>query len=229
MARDGGTTRKTAKSEQTKRHIVACFLTLMRSKPWDRISVIEICKAAEITRGTFYQYFGDIYDLMERLEQSLLEDLKNRYAQCRNDGYVNWPAESFLTKFNYSPPPMFLEWFCFCREHRDAMIGLLDRRFGDAYFVKKLTTILEDEITKMMDRDGTANDELRKHFVHVFTELHLLSAQTWLESEEEEDYLSVDDIVNLLNTMRVGGKYLSWKRQCDPDFDKIMGTTQESS
>ena len=78
----------------------------------------------------------------------------------------------------------------------------------------------------MMDHEGTPNDELREHFVRVFMELHLLSAQTWLESEEEEDYLSVDDIVNLLNTMRVGSIYLRYKKATDPEFERVMGEAE---
>lgn len=225
MAKNEGT-RKTPKSEQTKRHIVTCYLALMRTKKWDKITVIEICRYAEITRGTFYQYFGDIYDLVEQLENSLLTDLKAGYAGCSNDRHKTWPIESFPTKFNYSPPPMFLVWFNFCRKHRDAMLALLDRTKGDTYFVKKLKNVLQREINRMMDHEGTPNDELREHFVRVFMELHLLSAQTWLESEEEEDYLSVDDIVNLLNTMRVGSIYLRYKEATDPEFERVMGEAE---
>ena len=217
-----GTTRKTSKSEQTKRHIVKCYLSLMRTKQWDRITVIEICRAAEITRGTFYQYFGDIYDLLEQMEDSLLDELKARYAKSPKDLHGSFSIESFPQKYNYSPPPMFLVWFSFCRDHRDEMVALLDRKLGDTYFVKKLKVVITEEINRMMDHEGTANDDLREHFVKVFTEMHFLSAQTWLDSDEGE-YLSVDDIVNLLNTMRVGSAYLRWKEACDPDYAKIMG------
>lgn len=212
---------KTPKSKQTKQHIILSYLTLMRSKKWDKISVIEICKKAEITRGTFYQYFGDIYDLIEQLENELLEDLKSRYAACCMVKRTFVPAEKFLEKFDYAPPEIFLTWFEFCRDHKEAMISLLDRKFGDTYFVKKMKGIIKEIIEEMMDSEGTAKDELRAHFVEVFVELHLLSVQTWLSSETDE-FLSVDDIVNLLNTMRVGSMYLTWKRSVDSEFQEKM-------
>lgn len=221
MAR-GTASQKTHKSENTKRHIVSSFLLLMEEKPWDRISVIEICRKADITRGTFYQYFGDIYDLVEQLEHSLLADLKERFSGVPRHVYSKSRPEDFLTKFDYSPPASFLTWFAFCRDHRDAMMALLHTQNGDPYFIKKLKTILRESIETDMDRDGTANDYLRSHFLTVFMELHILSARTWLESREQEDYLSVEDIVNLLNTMRVGSVYLSYKSVSDPSFEERM-------
>jgi hypothetical protein len=54
-------------------------------------------------------------------------------------------------------------------------------------------------------------------------ELHILAAQSWLENEDEnESPISVEDIVNLLNTMRVGSQYLTYKRYTDPNFEKKM-------
>ena len=224
MAR-GAKNQKTSKSENTKRHIVTSFLALMADKPWEKISVIEICRTAEITRGTFYQYFGDIYDLMEQLENSLLTDLKSRFDALPARADARCRVEDFLTKYNYAPPEAFLAWFGFCRDHRDAMMALLDRKNGDTYFVKKLKALLLRTIGQLMDADGLPNDDLRSHFLTVFTELHLLAAKTWLDSESaggEGEFLSVDDIVNILNTMRVGGQYLTWCRCMDPDYERKM-------
>lgn len=214
-------TQKSSRSHQTKQHIIFSYLALIRGKKWDKISVIEICKKAEITRGTFYQYFGDIYDLMEQLEGELLEELKAKYHVCAQKQRTIIAKGDFPKRFDYTPPQSFLTWFDFCRNHREAMLSLLDRKYGDTYFVKKLKTILRENVEMMMDSEGTARDELRTHFMEVFVELHLLSVQTWLSSENEE-FLSVDDIVNLLNTMRVGSMYLTWKRNTDPEFEKKM-------
>lgn len=210
MAR-GTINQKTNKSANTKRHIVTSFLCLMEEKPWEKISVIEICRKADITRGTFYQYFGDIYDLIEQLEHNLLTDLGERFSKIPKNNGSHCRIEDFLTRYNYAPPASFTIWFEFCRDHRDAMMMLLDRRNGDPYFVKKLKAILKESIENVMEDDGAANDDLRAHFLNVFMELHILSAQTWLSSTDEDEYLSVDDIVNLLNTMRVGSGYLSYR------------------
>ena len=106
-----------------------------------------------------------------------------------------------------------LFWFDFCRTHKTAMEALLDPHNGDPYFVKKLKNILNDYIEAMMDNDGLPQDELRGYFVKTVAELHFLSARLWLESEGE-NALSADEVVNLLNTMRVGAGYLTYKRHC---------------
>lgn len=201
---------KTQKSIQTKQQIIRSYLSLVRSKKWDKISVIEICKKAEVTRGTFYQYFGDIYDLMEQLEQMLLEELKRRYRACAPVRQSVRDPEKFPEQFDCAPPEIFLVWFEFCREYREAMVPLLDRKFGDTYFVKRMKVVIQEYVESMMDSEGVAKDELREHFVRICVELHLLSAQTWLSSGTE-DFLSIDEIVNLLNTMRVGSMFLTWK------------------
>ena len=177
MAKNAAT--KTAKSGQTKRLIVTTFLKLIEEKKWDRITVIEICRNAGVTRGTFYQYFSDIYDLMEQLETSLLEDLESRYRNCGHDDRKAYPIASFPVKYDYTPPAIFLAWFEFCRDHRDAMVALLNRINGETYFVKRLKAMISERIEEMMERDGMARDDLRSHFLKIFLELHVKVAKDW--------------------------------------------------
>ena len=148
MAR-GTVNQKTNKSENTKRHIVSTFLDLMGEKFWEKITVIEICRKAQITRGTFYQYFGDIYDLLEQLEHALITDLTARLGKVQRSSGPHCRTGEFLTSFNCEPPASFLIWFEFCRDHRDAMMALLDRKYGDTYFVKKLKGILRTSIEQV--------------------------------------------------------------------------------
>ena len=215
------TKRKINKSEKTKNKIIDTYLDLMSEKRWDKITVKELCDKCSITRSTFYQYYSDIYDLVEDLETSLLEELVQHYNKVTNTSFSKLPESLFIEHFDYTPPKIFLTWFEYVENNKKAVFALLDRKKGDSYFVKRLKQIMEICLNRSMDSDGLPNDDLRKHFVRLIVEMHLIAAQSWIKVDSE-DPLTVTDIVNLLNTMRVGACYLNFKSLTDPEYEERM-------
>lgn len=63
-------------SNQTKKNLIDAFWGIYEKKPLEKISVKEITSKAGYNRGTFYEYFIDVYDLLDQLENSLLPDLE---------------------------------------------------------------------------------------------------------------------------------------------------------
>jgi len=57
----------------TKAAIRESFLDLLEQKPIEKISVTEICKNADINRGTFYSHYSDPFELKASLEHELEE------------------------------------------------------------------------------------------------------------------------------------------------------------
>ena len=219
--------KKTTKASQTRERIVGAYLDLIPQKKWDKISVKDLCAHSGITRGTFYQYFNDIYDLMQHIQDSLMQEMTHMYGSLPQHPHIPMNAQIFDEKFNCSPPEQLLCWFKCSHKNRKAMAVLLDPENGDSYFVKKIKTLLREQINEMMDHDGMPRDSLREHFLKIFIELHFLSVRTWLNTGTD-DFLSVDAIINLLNTMRVGANYLHYKRAVQKDFDVQIHPTQDS-
>ena len=62
----------------TKRAIRDSFIALQQEKPIEKISVTEICKLADINRGTFYSHYSDPYHLRTCLEEELVEAMEKR-------------------------------------------------------------------------------------------------------------------------------------------------------
>ena len=60
----------------TKMLIRRAFTEILRNKPIQSISVKELCETAGINRGTFYSHYTDIYDLMKKMEEEMLEDFQ---------------------------------------------------------------------------------------------------------------------------------------------------------
>lgn len=52
---------------KTRRLIKATFLELVQAKPVQKITVTELAKRAEISKGTFYLHYLDIYDLYNQM------------------------------------------------------------------------------------------------------------------------------------------------------------------
>lgn len=218
---DTSTNNKTAKSEQTKKRIIQTYLKLIDEKKWDKITVKELCLRSDITRGTFYQYYSDIYEMMEQIQNDLLADITLKFQALPEQKPMAFLPEEFIEKYDYAPPQTFLIWFEFCKQNRSSMEALLNQQNGDIYFVHKMKHILNKYINIGMDNDGLPQDEMRSYFVKILSELHFMTARLWLESCDD-NFLSIEEIVNLLNTMRVGAGYLTYKKATSEDFDTKM-------
>lgn len=64
-----------AARRRTDRVIRECFLRLLEQKPIQKITVQDLCEAAEINRATFYRYYEDIYALYNAITQSFFDSL----------------------------------------------------------------------------------------------------------------------------------------------------------
>lgn len=70
-----------ARVRYTQMMIRSSFLKLLKEKPVSRITVKEICELSEINRATFYHHYKDPYDLLERLEAELLQNLEHTLSR----------------------------------------------------------------------------------------------------------------------------------------------------
>lgn len=62
---------------KTQRNIRNAFLQLRSEKPLERIRVKELAELAEISKGTFYLHFHDVYDLSEQLQDEVIQNVMN--------------------------------------------------------------------------------------------------------------------------------------------------------
>lgn len=60
---------------KTKKAIDQAFITLLKEKPLNKITVAELSKKADLGRGTFYLHYKDIYDLYDHMEDKLYAEL----------------------------------------------------------------------------------------------------------------------------------------------------------
>lgn len=64
---------------KTETAIRNTFITLLCKKPFEKITVKDITTAAKINRSTFYLHYVDKYDLMDKIEDQIVNDV-SEYA-----------------------------------------------------------------------------------------------------------------------------------------------------
>ena len=84
-------------TDMTRSIFVEAFCDLYRTRSIDRISVKELSAKAGYSRATFYNYFTDVYDLLEYIEDELVFDLMKRVeAQLTESFSLDGFIDSFV-------------------------------------------------------------------------------------------------------------------------------------
>ena len=86
------------RTKYTQMVIKETFIELLKEKAIKKITVSEICEKADINRATFYRYYLDVYDLLDKIEKDFVDKVK--LASDDNTDYsVSTFAKDLLTAF----------------------------------------------------------------------------------------------------------------------------------
>ena len=98
---------------RTKKMLTQALMQLMQEKQIKEITVKELTDLADMNRGTFYLYYRDVYDMLEKLEDSMFEALDSIAALHETD------AARQETK------PILLDVFHFIEENQEIVRVLI--------------------------------------------------------------------------------------------------------
>ena len=62
------------RARYTRQTIRGTLLELMAEKPFSRVTVTELCKRAEMNRGTFYLHYLDLNDVLDDILTEMMDD-----------------------------------------------------------------------------------------------------------------------------------------------------------
>ena len=83
-------------SAQTRQNLMDAFWALYCEQRIEKITVREITAKAGYNRGTFYEYFVDVYDVLHQIEEALLPELEDMPPLLPSVGDAPLPIDSFI-------------------------------------------------------------------------------------------------------------------------------------
>lgn len=159
---------------KTKQDFIDAFCLLYSQKPLEKITVQEIARKAGYNRGTFYQYFFNIDDLLDYTENDLLHFIRKKRGKAGdgNNSFVNDLLELYQTKSTYI----------------NAIMGT----FGSSHFVEKLKT---ESSLNIPELDLPDNHPLKPYLVEFHLSSTLALFRLWLRRGKD---LPIEELMTLL-------------------------------
>lgn len=193
----------TKKTYQTRLKIMDAYIELMQTKDFDTITVKSIAEKAGVTRGTFYLYFTDIYEMITYIEDTLLDEMPSTITiRQYNVDPLSFPSYEVCQDNEWER-----EWFNYYKQYHTYFNTLLGPH-GDASFKGKIKKLLQSTLKIKMKQDGMPEDDFQKYFMELIPDLFLILANEWTKNTESCS-LDIDAVMEIISTIRIGSLYSS--------------------
>ena len=118
--------------KKSKDAIQNSFFGLLKEKSLNKITVAEICRTANVGRGTFYLHYMDVYDLYDKIESKLYAGL----YQLFEDAFPSTDIEN--SRRLSEGLTSYIE------QHKELFLLLI--RADNSYSLKKLKVIFNEKV-----------------------------------------------------------------------------------
>lgn len=140
---------------KTKQALKETLTELLEKKEIRKITVKELTEKANINRGTFYLHYTDIYDMIDKLEDDIINDLIAIIESNNPFKLDNYFIPILLKAVEYLKEDMR-----FCR----ALIG----PNGDINFIEKLKKTIVEQTFKTYKTLSKTQDKTFLHYLTIF-------------------------------------------------------------
>lgn len=168
-------------SINTKQNLIDAFWSLYCEKRIEKITVREIMQKAGYNRGTFYEYFVDVHDVLEQIENSLLPNISEL------------PPMNFTTE-TAQPIDGFVKLYSENSKYYTVLLG--DK--GDPAFANKLKNYVKLNVLGLLVSKGIQNDAKLDFSIEFVLSAMIGILTYWFANEKS---ISEKDLVELVSSL----------------------------
>lgn len=174
---------------KTKKLLRGALTELLKEKPIQEIKVREIADMVDINRGTFYQHYRDVYDMLNSIEDEIFVDFRNFFGNFSDN--LEEEADHF-----------FISLFSYIKENADLIAVLLGPN-GDPSFIERLEDMVRDKCLNEWIVKYKVVDSKTFEYYYAFLVTGCIGLiRLWLNTEMKE---SPEEIARILEKFLTKG------------------------
>ncbi len=169
-------------TDRTRQTFINVFCELYSQKPIEKISIQEIANKSGFNRSTFYQYFTDIYALLDYVEEKVLTSMKEEMASRELSAHTFQDALQ-----------------CLENAEEISVLQALLGDYGSVHFVERLKREIPFE--KLMANFWT-NDRVGPYLMEYYISTLIALFRLWIRNGKD---LSSEELVKLIDSLFADG------------------------
>ncbi len=128
------------RKQESVTKIKKAFVELLQTKEIKDISVTDICKMTNLNRSTFYANFLDVYDLADKLRESLEREFSSEFAE-----YSENSTDAAYKMFSHikDNPIFYKTYFKLCYESNHLIYVFDEERATKEFGMKNIKYHIE--------------------------------------------------------------------------------------
>lgn len=171
-------------TERTRQAFIDAFCELYSQKPVEKISIQEIANKSGYNRSTFYQYFSDIYEILDYIENDIIAYMKEVLQNTLGADTSNFP---------------FVQNLILMFESKGKYLNALLGDYGSIRFVERVKSALPiNQLKRNISEDNSLLPYLMEF--HLSTSMSLF--RLWLRRNKD---ISHEELFALIDTLHNTG------------------------
>lgn len=170
----------------TKKVLKDSLLKLLETKDIHQVTVTNLCKEADVNRGTFYAHYKDAYDLLESMENELFAQVV-QYIEAT-------PVEQYFNS-------LLINVLELIKENKDLCKILLCRQRDNKLLEKLFFIAYKAGLEPIFKESGEQNEAHFNYYIKYVVGGCIAIIQAWLQNDFPESTEELAKIINSVSTM----------------------------
>ncbi len=177
---------------KTKAALKSGFARLLLQKNINEITVSELTELVDIHRGTFYLHYRDIYDLQEKIQEEIVEDIEE---------IIRLNHQNIL---GANPFPFMLALMNYLQKNHTIGLAFLSQN-GDMKFIDRIVKLTRERcLYQWMEKHVSEGDTYYRYFCEYTVSGCISIVRYWLNNGTVETPEEMAGIMKNLSQSGMG-------------------------
>lgn len=191
-------------TQKTRTKLRETFWRLYQEKPIEKISVREIIEEAHFNRSTFYEYYPDIYAVLNEIEEELFDSLFGNNTQLILDYSLSLDELIYEIAQNY-------------KKHQKYLKVLLGKN-GDPQFLDKIKEHLKSLLRPLIDSANIITVQNPEYLLEYLTNGLIGMLLYWQQKDRK---LPIEEFLKICKEIIIPRQF--WSISSEPFSENSAG------